>query len=277
MPPSVARVGDSNTPQNWWAELPVITKSLLAATLLSTAATTFNLTTPANFALIWPLVKEKFQIWRLVGCFIYAGPFRFQYFIHMLMLYQNSSRYEADPFNTGGGGSSADYVFLLLFAMTCFLLISLVFYMPFLAEPLLFTIMYSACRRSPDAITSFFGLKFKNLYVPWVNVAYRLLIGDGVLPALIGIAVGHVYYFLVEVVPATHGKTLLTTPNFCFSLVEYLSGRSVGRAPATSAYVPPARAAAAASASSSSQPSRPTGASTGYNWGSGRTLGTRDA
>lgn len=261
MPANIARPGDSNTPQEWWRSLPVVTKYLVSATVLSTLACYMNLTNYGNFALIWPLVWKQFQIWRLFGCAVFAGSFSFPYFFHVLMLYQNSLRYETEPYNTGGGGSSADYLWMICFSMICFFLISAVFDMFFMAESLLFTIIYVASRRNADGISSFFGLKFKTLYVPWINVAYRLLIGAGIMNPLIGIAVGHLYYFLVEVMPGLHHVNVIKTPKWCISAVEYLSGRTVP--------VAPSRGSGTAAAA-------PNVNRGGYNWGTGRTLGQRD-
>ena len=257
---NVARPGDSNTPQEWWRDLPVITKFLLTSTVLSTLATYFGLTSVGNFALIWPLVWQKFQIWRLVGCLTYAGRFEFAYLFHVLMLYQNSLRYEQEPYNTGAYGTSADYLWMLMVCVLCLYGLSVVFGFVFLAEPLLFCILYVCSRRNAEGQSSFFGLKFKTLYVPWINVAYRLLIGGGLMMPLLGIAVGHVYYFLVEIMPVLHGISLIKTPNFCVSIIEYASGRS---APVPSAQSSGGTAAAAANRGT-------------YNWGAGRTLGSHN-
>ena len=35
------------------------------------------------------------------------GPFSFNFAMHTYVLYENSRRYESNPYNTGGGGSSA--------------------------------------------------------------------------------------------------------------------------------------------------------------------------
>ncbi|CAM9147782.1 unnamed protein product, partial [Ectocarpus fasciculatus] len=178
---------------------PVITKYLLTGTILSSLATYFSMTSVSNFALIWPLVWQKFQVWRLIGCVTYAGPFGFPYIFHIMMLYQNSLRYEQEPYNTGAFGTSADYLWMIIVCLLGLYALSFVFGFVFLSEPFLFVILYVCSRRNAEGQTSFFGFKFKTLYVPWVNVAYRLLIGGGIMMPLIGIAVGHVYYFLVEI------------------------------------------------------------------------------
>lgn len=252
---NIARPGDSNTPQDWWRDLPVITKWLITSTVLSTFATYFQLTSSSSFALIWSLIWQKFQVWRLIGCVIYAGPFGFPYLFHILMLYQNSLRYEQEPYNTGAYGTSADYLWMLIVGILALYALSLVFGLYYLAEPFLFYILYVCSRRNAEGQTSFFGFKFKTLYVPWVNVAYRLLIGGSLMGPLLGIGVGHLFYFAVEIMPTLHGVTLIKTPHFCISAMEYASGRSVP--------VPSVRTQGTAAPVNRG----------GYNWGAGRTLG----
>lgn len=262
---NVARPGDSNTPQDWWRDLPVVTKYWLTSTILSTLVCHFGLTSVSNFALYWPFVWEKFQVWRLLGCAIYAGGFSFPYFFHVMMLYRTSEQYETNAYNTGAGGTSADYLWLMTFSLLSFYLISGVFSMSFLSESLLFTIMYVSSRRNADGMSNFYGIKFKTLYVPWVNVAFKLLMGHGIMLAIIGIAVGHLYYFLVEVMPPLHGITLIKTPKWCFSVVEYASGRS--SRPVVTAVPPRTRPADGTAAGNRGT----------YNWGGGgRALGTRN-
>ena len=83
-----------------------------------------------------------------------------------------------------------------------------------------------------------------------------------------GYAIGHIYYFTVDVVPKVYGKTLLVTPEFLisrFGVGEYI-------APA------PQRNMGAAGNNTWQAPGRvnaPTdvGSASGHNWGGGRPLG----
>lgn len=63
---------------------------------------------------------------------------------------------------------------------------------------------------------NFFGLlNFQAPYLPWVLLGFSLLLGNAVLVDLMGIAVGHVYYFLEDVFPnQPSGFRILQTPGF---------------------------------------------------------------
>lgn len=204
----------------------------------------------------WNLIWNKFHIWRPFASSVFIGPFSFNFLMHIFMLYQNSLRYEANPFNTGAGGTSADYLWLILIGITVLSVLAYVFEMAVISGPLLYMIIYVWARKEPDAVISFFGFKVKALYVPWVYVAFQVLMGSSVIPVLMGIGVGHLYYFLVEVLPNTHGLNFVVTPRFCVDFVGYVTGLTQGPV-----YQP--RPAA------ERMPARPAG----HSWGSGRTLG----
>lgn len=86
------------------------------------------------------------------------------------------TRYEKDSFNTGGGGGSADYAYMLLFGFVGIeASLLLLFYQPFLmfTEALRFYICYVWSRKNPGMSVSFWGIPINALYVPWVMVAMR--------------------------------------------------------------------------------------------------------
>ena len=67
-----------------------------------------------------------------------------------------------------------------------------------------FTIMlvYVWARRNPYVRMSFFGLlTFQAPYLPWVLLGFSLLLGNSISVDLLGMAAGHVYYFLEDVFP----------------------------------------------------------------------------
>lgn len=98
---NIGRIGDTDSLQDWFTNLPFITKVFLVSTLLGGFTITFNIISPAQFVIDWYLIRNKFHIWRLFTSFIFAGPFSFNFLMHTYVLYQNSLRYETSPFNTG--------------------------------------------------------------------------------------------------------------------------------------------------------------------------------
>jgi hypothetical protein len=233
---NVAGVGDGDSLHDWFKTLPIVTKTFLVTTLLGGAMITFGMVSAYDLVLDWHLIKNKFHFWRLFTTFIFAGKFSFNFAMHTYVLYENCKRYEASPFNTGGGGTSADFVWMVLVAMGILLLISYYFDMLVLSEPILYVIMYNWSRREADKPVGIFGFKFKAIYLPWVYVGIRLIMGGSITEPLVGIAVGHLYYFLIEVLPVTHGYNVIRTPKFCMDLVDYVEGRAPVAAQRPAAY-----------------------------------------
>jgi hypothetical protein len=90
--------------------------------------------------------------------------------------------------------------------------------MPFLGSPLAFTLVYIWSRRNPSIPLNFLGLfVFTAPYLPWVLLGFTLLLNSHFPTGdLMGIAVGHIYYFFEDVWPkelASGGRRYLQTPS----------------------------------------------------------------
>uniref|UniRef100_A0A670JZR0 Derlin n=1 Tax=Podarcis muralis TaxID=64176 RepID=A0A670JZR0_PODMU len=86
----------------------------------------------------------------------------------------------------------------------------------FLGQAFTIMLVYVWSRRNPYIRMNFFGLlNFQAPFLPWVLMGFSLLLGNSIIIDLLGIAVGHVYYFLEDVFPnQPGGKKLLLTPGF---------------------------------------------------------------
>ncbi|CAG8756052.1 20988_t:CDS:2, partial [Gigaspora margarita] len=97
--------------------------------------------------------------------------------------------------------------------------------MPFLGSPLAFTLVYIWSRRNPFIRLNFVGLfVFSAPFLPWVLLGFSLLLNN-VFPTgdMMGIAVGHVYYFFEDVWPNERnsgGRRLLKTPQIIVRMFE---------------------------------------------------------
>jgi hypothetical protein len=58
--------------------------------------------------------------------------------------------------------------------------------------------------------------------LPWVLVGLSIVTGGDPFHDLIGIAAGHTYIYLKEVLPVTYGYNILKTPKFIENWVNYL-------------------------------------------------------
>lgn len=264
---------DLNGPEQWFRSLPVVTRYWFAAALMCTCCGNFGVVSIMKLAFFWEPLKSNFEVWRLVTPFCYVGKFDLSTLFGLYMLQQYSRQYESGgPYNTGAGGGTADYVFCLMFGCSCILLsypLLSGFIPPIFCRNLTFFVLYVWSKRYPEVQVNIWGVPLKALWLPFALLALTLLMGNPYFDVLHGIAVGHAYYFLVDVVPLVYGKDVLHTPQFLidyFGVGEYVppvpNARTTGQGNNT--WAAPGRV---------NPPANPT--STGHNWGgAGRTLGT---
>lgn len=268
--PRVHNVADAAGPEQWFKSLPIVTQYWLGATAIVTIASNFGILPVKQMIFSWSRIYENFEVWRLFTCFCYAGPFHINTIFTVYMLAQFSRQYEAGgPFNTGAGGGTADYIFMLMIG-TVLILVSKAAIASIIKLPnvfcrnLVFYVLYTWSKRHPTSQANIWGVPVPAIYLPFAYLALSVFMGGAYMDILQGMICAHVYYFLADVVPQVQGRDVLATPQF---LIDYFG---VGEyRPVTAAPVPPRPPTGAGVPDNAAQ--RGTGG--GYNWGGGRTLG----
>jgi len=127
------------------------------------------------------------------------------------------------------------------------------------------SVLYVWCQLNKETIVQFwFGTQFKAMYLPWVLFLFNMILSGGGMAELIGILVGHLYYFMKIQYPTEYGgQPLLSTPAF----VENWFPRRVGGIGGVNAAPQAARAQPQPRAGGGG------GGGGGHNWGRGNTLG----
>jgi len=176
----------------------------------------------------------------------------------LFMLHRYSSALESNMFSTTPGaiiGGMNDYVFALMFCATCQLVIAYFMQISFLGPTLVFTVIYLWSRKNPESPLNFWGFRFKGIYLPWLYMAMTWIMGGSPIPDLIGIATGHIYFFLVDIMPRQYNRNFLSTPEWLILFLDWINGtRTVHPTPSGRTVVP----------------NRGIG---GHSWGQGRRLG----
>jgi Derlin-2/3 len=150
----------------------------------------------------WALTLDAAQYWRLLTTFLYFGPISLDLLFHVYFLQRYSRLLEESS-----GGSPAQFSWLLLYAMVSLLILSPIASMPFLGQALSSTLVYIWARRNPDTRLSFLGLLvFTAPYLPWVLMGFSLVL-HGTVPKdeIMGVIIGHIWYFFADVYPPLHG------------------------------------------------------------------------
>jgi len=176
-----------------------------------------------SFSSVW----YKRQYWRLLTTFLYFGPLSLDFMFHLFFMTRYSRNLEESSFRN----RTAEFAWLLFYSSVSLLLLSPLMSMPFLGSPLSYSLVYLWARRNPGVRLSFLGLfVFSAPYLPWVLLGFSLVLNNTPPKEdLLGIAVGHVYYFFEDIYPRIrNGQRPLDPPQWWKRL---FAGAPTGPAP----------------------------------------------
>ncbi|WAR11357.1 DERL1-like protein [Mya arenaria] len=185
----------SNDIGEWYRGIPQITKFWFTGSVIVPLAARFGLLNPMWLVLLFEQVVYKFQFWRPLTAVLFyplAGGRGFHYLINLYFLYSYSTRLETGIFE----GKPAEYL---------------------LMDPMILSVLYVWCQLNKDTIVSFwFGTRFKAMYLPGFS-------------ELLGIIVGHLYFFLMFKYPQDFGGVrLINTPQFLYKYFPNRRGAMAG-------------------------------------------------
>jgi len=211
--------------EEWYRNMPIITRSYMTGCFLTTGAVFLDVVSPLSLYLNFPLIFKDLQIWRLVTTFFFFDYFGINFLFHMFFLVRHSKLLEEGSFR----GRTADYLFLHIFGGVLLLILSYLLYLAppnipkamFLAPSLAFMIVYVWSRRNPHIMLSFLGLfNFRAPFLPYVILGFGMLLGHSPTSDILGIVIGHIYYFFEDVYPETSGRRLLRTPGILKAMFD---------------------------------------------------------
>ncbi|XP_052716542.1 derlin-2-like [Crassostrea angulata] len=211
----------AHTFQQEYMEMPPITRAYTTACVLTTLAVQLDIISPLQIYLDPTAVFSKYQVWRLVTNFTYLGSIGFNFLFNIIFAYRYCRMLEEGSFRN----KTADFFFMILFGCTLLTVTTMLVPMVnlvFLGSALTIMLVYLWSRRNPYVRMNFFGLMtFHAPYLPWVLLGFSVLLGNSVITDLLGIAAGHIYYFLEDVFPQQPGGfKILKTPRFLTYLFE---------------------------------------------------------
>lgn len=203
-----------------YKEIPPITRSYASACLVTTILTQIQVVSPFQLYFNPTLIVRKCQIWRLFTTFTYFGKFGWHFLLNMIFTFRYCQMLEEDSFR----GHTADFVVMFMFGGCLMVLFAFLtnIHILFLGQAITLMLVYVWSRRNPMVRMNIFGLaNFNAPYLPWVILGFSLLFGNSVSEDLLGIAVGHIYYFIEDVYPfQPRGRRLLKTPAFLQTILD---------------------------------------------------------
>uniref|UniRef100_A0A453MLY9 Derlin n=1 Tax=Aegilops tauschii subsp. strangulata TaxID=200361 RepID=A0A453MLY9_AEGTS len=100
--------------EEWYRQMPIITRSYLTAAVLTTVGCTLEIISPYHLYLNPKLVVQHYEIWRLVTNFLYFRKMDLDFLFHMFFLARYCKLLEENSFR----GRTADFFYMLLFGAT---------------------------------------------------------------------------------------------------------------------------------------------------------------
>lgn len=214
---------------SWYTDIPVVSRLYLTAAIGTTTACFMDLVSPLTLYYNYDLIVHKRQLWRLLSSFLFFGSFSLDFLFHLYFVVRYCRLLEEGPFR----GRTADFIYMLFIGAAVMIVLAICFdtfsKIKFLGHPLAFMMVY-IWARVPENIhvrMSLLGLfPFNAPYLPWVLLLFSLFLGNPIETDLLGILVGHIYYFLDTVYPQVADvrgwtwRRILVTP----SILHFLCG-----------------------------------------------------
>lgn len=222
--------------EDWYKQLPPVTRAYITLSCLTTAGCALDVITRYNIYFNARLIFQKGEVWRLLTTFMFFGDLGLDFVFHMFFLIKYSKSLEEESFR----GRSADFLWMLLTGGAMLICCALVVTSPFLGSALTFMMVYVWARRHQYVTLSFLGIfTFTAPYLPWVLLAFSVVLHSSPVLDLMGMLAGHAYYFLEDVYPRmAHGRRPLRTPGFIKALFPADQIQSSGRTTAAAAAAP---------------------------------------
>ncbi|XP_050680829.1 derlin-2 [Leptidea sinapis] len=198
--------------------IPPVTRAYTTACVVTTLAVQLDLVSPFQLYFNPTLILTRYQIWRFITTFLFFGNLGFNFFFNMIFTYRYCRMLEEGSFR----GRTADFVVMFVFGSVLMVICAFFVNLVFLGQAFTIMIVYVWSRRNIHIRLNFFGLmNFHAPYLPWVLLGFSVLLGNSISVDLVGMAVGHIYFFLEDVWPRQRGgQKLLKTPNFIKKLFD---------------------------------------------------------
>lgn len=202
--------------EDWYKQLPPVTRAYITLSFLTTAGCALEVISPFNIYFNARLIFQKGEVWRLLTTFLFFGSLGLDFVFHMFFLIKYSKSLEEGSFR----GRSADFLWMLLIGGAVLICCAPFVNIQFLGSSLTFMMVYVWARRHQYVNLSFLGIfTFTAPYLPWVLLAFSVVLRSSPVVDLMGMLAGHAYYFLEDVYPRmAHGRRPLRTPGLLKAL-----------------------------------------------------------
>ena len=227
-------------PWSWLESLPPVTRVWFCASAAVNVGVSLDFLDPEDLYFDEARIYSKLELWRVLTPFLYGGGALpdLHVLLSLYMITIHSTAYEKNPAHSGGS-PQADYAFCLIFCITFILLTySLLNHLyeyfhygdqqrylyPLFSRTLITSIMYLWTRRNPNANIQFIMIPLQGRYLAFADLAVQLAMQNPVSELIHGMLVGHIFYFVIDIVPTLIGRHVLATPAILTDIMNDILG-----------------------------------------------------
>jgi len=205
--------------EEWFKNLPPITKHYFVTAVGTTILTSLGVFSPMLLILNFDLIFYKFQIWRLITCFFFFGNFGLPFVFGVYILVKYFGLIETEYYQ--GQRGLADLLFICGFGAGVMILVAYFWDGLILLGPAMtFMILYIWSRKDPYRQVVIWSFRFPAWQFPFVLLIIAVIMGNNPMLDILGIVVGHLYYFLSDVVPRVYNLQVVKTPEWMYRFFE---------------------------------------------------------
>ncbi|KEP63057.1 UNVERIFIED_CONTAM: Der1 family protein [Hammondia hammondi] len=194
----------------FFSHLPPVTRFYLFCSTALMLLCTLEIVSPFSLYINYNLVLQRGQVWRIFSCFLFFGTFSLHFFWNVYVLIFYCATLEEHQ-------RSATFLWMLLTTGALLLGLSHIFGVGsyFFSGSMINVMTYIWGRRNPSTRLSVFFISVSAPYLPFVLALMSVLVGWNMADHVIGILVGHVYFFFEDIyplLPTSKGCRIFRTP-----------------------------------------------------------------
>ncbi|OHT00070.1 Derlin-1 [Tritrichomonas foetus] len=174
-----------------------------------------NIVSPYSLVFIPELVLK--QPWRLLTSPFFIGKLDVNFLISIGTSVMMLQQFESQHFSH----RLSNLVFIFVFSSILSMIFSAIFGSYSIASSVLTSLIYISSKLQPNQIINlFFVFQIPAAYYPFVSLVLSLVMGNSIIPSLIGIASGHFLFYFLFILPIETGRPLFKCPNFLARLLD---------------------------------------------------------
>ena len=197
-----------------------ITRALLFSSLILMALTEFQAVDEIDLFYEFGLILENKEFYRFFTGIFFFGRFNLQTLLSLYAFTNFSSLIESAIFS----GKSGNFICFMTFAAVANFIIASITKEIFLGPTISSVCFYYWAKHFSEQSVQLIGIPIaiKASFVPFLYVLLSFVRGGirGMIPDLLGVIVGHLYFFFHDVMAIRFGTNLLEAPAFLDSLCK---------------------------------------------------------